>query len=296
MHLAQFLDYLILEKNYSKHTYIAYEKDLKLFFTYCNENLDEIDVDKIHYNQIRNWIVFLVESGKSNRTINRKIASLKAYYKFLVKIEILDKSPLIKHKALKTSKRIQIPFSTSEITEVINTLKKEKGFKATRDLLIIELFYGTGIRRSELIELKCIDVDDQKKQIKVIGKRNKERIVPLLPSLIDSLKRYLIYREEVIEEQENEYLFITNKGVKIYETLVYRVINSYFSRASIKVKKSPHILRHSFATHLLNEGANLNAVKELLGHSSLAATEVYTHQSITKLNKVYKKSHPRNKK
>ena len=246
------------------------------------------------YPQIRNWIVKLLEEKVSNRTVNRKIASLKSYYKFLLKVELIKVSPLLKHKALKVSKKIQIPFSVNEMEKVLEDVEFEDSYEGGRDKFMIELFYATGIRKAELIGLTLRDVDLAAKTIKVLGKRNKERIIPLTTVLIDSLKRYLKVREGLLVEIEIDSLFLTKKGAKIYDSLVYRVINLYFSRASSKLKKSPHVLRHTFATHLLNEGADLNAVKELLGHTSLAATQIYVHNSMAKLKEVYRKSHPRN--
>jgi integrase/recombinase XerC len=179
---------------------------------------------------------------------------------------------------------------------VISDLEKETDFKGLRNRLIVELFYATGIRRIELVQIKLSHIDLANKTLKVLGKRNKERFIPLISSVVDTVKAYLLIRNELETIQDEQYLFLTKKGLKIYETLVYRIINDYFSKASSKVKRSPHILRHSFATHLLNQGANLNAVKELLGHSSLAATQVYTHNSIAELKKVYSNAHPRSKK
>lgn len=289
-----FLDYLLLEKKYSKHTVIAYKNDLKSFQEFYELQFNSYNIQKVSYNEIRNWIVSLSETGIANRTINRKISSLNSYYKFLLKSKQIEVNPLAKHKALKTSKKIQIPFSQEEIKEVIELLSKEQTFEALRDKVIVELFYATGIRRAELINIKVEDVDFQQKTLKVLGKRNKERVIPLLPSVLETLSHYIDKRNENFET-EKEFLILTNKGLKIYETFVYRIINSYFSIVSSKLKKSPHVIRHSFATHLLNQGANLNALKELLGHSSLAATQVYTHNSIEQLRKVYDKSHPRNR-
>ena len=296
MPFKSFTDYLLLEKKYSKLTVAAYENDLKTFKKFIKEEYDSNDMQNINYPQIRNWIVFLVESNISNRSINRKMSSLNTYYKFLMKIGEIQTNPLAKHKALKTSKKIQIPFSETEINRVLDELYFEDDFEGVRNRLIIELFYSTGIRRIELVELKLTSVDFNNKTLKVLGKRNKERIVPLIRPVLDTMNKYLKSRSslEFINDYEN--LFLTKKGVKIYETLVYRIINDYFSIASTKVKKSPHILRHSFATHLLNQGADLNAVKELLGHSSLAATQVYTHNSIAELKKVHVNAHPRSKK
>ncbi|GAA0871169.1 tyrosine-type recombinase/integrase [Gangjinia marincola] len=294
MPVSSFLDYLQLEKNYSVHTISAYKRDLEEFLVFISSEYDQKDISTAHYTQIRNWIVHLVDLGISNRSINRKISSLKSYYKFLLKIEAIEASPLRKHQSLKIPKQVQVPFSEKEITAALDSFDTTD-FEGIRNKLIVELFYSTGIRRAELINIKLSDVDLSNHMLKVLGKRNKERYIPLLPMVIKTCTKYISSRNTV-DSTNNSYLFLTKKGLKIYETLVYRIINNYFSLVSSKVKKSPHILRHSFATHLLNEGANLNAVKELLGHSSLASTQVYTHNSIAQLSQVYKDAHPRNKK
>jgi len=295
MSFKPFTNYLLLEKKYSPLTINAYQKDLESFQKFNQKQFDEVHIKAVNYSQIRSWIIFLVESGITNRSINRKISSLNTFYKFLLKVDSIKVNPLAKHKALKTSKKVQIPFSENEIKSVLKDFNFDDSFEGIRDKLIIELFYSTGIRRIELVQLKLVDIDLSNQTLKVLGKRNKERLLPLLNTVIETIKEYLIKRQELDSIRDETYLFLTKKGVKIYETLVYRIINDYFSRASTKVKKSPHILRHSFATHLLNQGADLNAVKELLGHSSLAATQVYTHNSIAELKKVYAKTHPRNK-
>lgn len=294
MSFQAFTDYLEFEKKYSPHTVTAYLKDLEDFQKFASEEYQYSEIVDVNYSIVRSWIVSLVDSGISNRTVNRKISSLKTYYKFLLKTSQIEINPLAKHKALKTSRKIQVPFSEMEIENVMEMLLTENTFEGLRDRLIVELFYSTGIRRAELINVKLNDVSFAQKTIKVLGKRNKERIIPLLPAVLSSINEYLTFRNQLENREASDYLFMTQKGVKIYETLVYRIINSYFSKASEKVKKSPHILRHSFATHLLNEGADINAVKELLGHSSLASTQVYTQNSIAKLKEVYKNSHPRN--
>lgn len=296
MSFKPFLDYLLLEKNYSKLTIKAYERDLTDFFVFLEKEYQDINLSYVNYSQIRSWIVSLVDKEVSNRTINRKVSALNSYFKFLLKVGDITINPLAKHKALKTSKKIQIPFSESEIAIVLDELDFDDSFKGIRDKAIIELFYSTGIRRIELVELKLNSIDFSNKTIKVLGKRNKERVIPLLESVIKTLHIYISERNLLETIVDKDMLFLTQKGVKIYETLVYRIINDYFSLASSKVKKSPHILRHSFATHLLNQGADLNTVKELLGHSSLAATQVYTHNSISELKKVYLNAHPRSKK
>ncbi|WP_431136542.1 tyrosine-type recombinase/integrase [Psychroserpens mesophilus] len=296
MSFQSFSDYLLLEKNYSQLTLKAYLKDIHDFSNFMESEYDSESISNTNYQHIRSWIIVLVNSGISNRSINRKISSLNAYYKFLLKTEDIDVNPLTKHKALKTSKKIQVPFSEQDIKTVLQELNFATDFEGLRNRLIIELFYATGIRRIELVQLKLHDVDLAKNILKVLGKRNKERFIPLIPSVVNTIQAYINKRKELHVIQDESYLFLTKKGVKIYETLVYRIINDYFSIASTKVKRSPHILRHSFATHLLNQGANLNAVKELLGHSSLAATQVYTHNSIAELKNVYSKTHPRSKK
>lgn len=296
MSLKKFTDYLLLEKKYSALTVKAYETDLQNFIDFIKNEFGDMPIEEIHYSQIRSWIVFMVEGKISNRSINRKISALNGYFKFLQKVGDVKLNPLAKHKALKTNKKVQVPFSETEINTVIDEFDFDDSFEGVRDKLIIELFYSTGMRRIELVELKLTSVDIQTKTIKVLGKRNKERLIPLLKSVRETFESYLKYRNELETIVDNDYLFLTKKGVKIYETLVYRIINAYFSEASSKVKKSPHILRHSFATHLLNQGADLNAVKELLGHSSLAATQVYTHNSIAELKKVHVNAHPRSKK
>lgn len=294
MSFTAFTDYLTLEKKYSLHTVTAYLKDLQDFQQFALDEYQYQDIVDVNYAVIRSWIVSLVDKEISNRTVNRKVSSLKTYYKFLLKTSQIEASPLLKHKALKNSKKIQVPFSEKEIDNVMILLEMENSFEGLRDKLIIELFYSSGIRRAELINIQINDISIPQKSLKVLGKRNKERIIPLLPTVLKTLNEYLPYREALEEIKDEKQLFLTAKGIKIYETLVYRIINSYFSRVSEKVKRSPHILRHSFATHLLNEGADINSVKELLGHSSLASTQAYTQNSIAKLKEVYKKSHPRN--
>ncbi len=296
MAIESFVSYLSLEKNYSPHTVRAYEKDLLEFKVFCSEEFKDDDLDGVSYTVIRSWIVSLVESGLSGRSINRKVASLKAYYRFLLRLGVLEVSPLAKHKALKTTKKIEIPFSEMEMGDVLSQIPYPDGFEGIRDRLIIELLYATGMRRAELINLKLGDLDYGAMTVKVLGKRNKERVIPLLEGTKQLLDVYFVERNALQAGAGEPYIFLSSKGNKMYEMLVYRIINKYFSLVSAKVKKSPHILRHTFATHLLNMGADLNSVKELLGHSSLASTQVYTHNSIAELKKAHLLAHPRNKK
>ncbi|WP_139956217.1 tyrosine-type recombinase/integrase [Flavicella sediminum] len=294
MELDQFIAYIEFEKKYSAHTVAAYRKDISVFLEFCMHEFDTDNLNSLRYPLVRSWIVSLVEDGVSNRTVNRKVSSLNSFFKFLLRTEQIRINPLAQHKALKVAKRVQVPFSEKEIVEVLSIDPEEEGFIAMRNKLIVEMFYSTGMRRQELIDLKEEAVDLSNNTIKVLGKRNKERYLPLLKSVKKTLITYLSERSKLSPTVSN--IFITNKGNKIYGTLVYRIINLYFSRVSTKVKRSPHVIRHSFATHLLNEGADLNSVKELLGHSSLAATQVYTHTSIDYLKEVYNQAHPRSKK
>ena len=294
--LQSFRDYLELEKKYSPHTINAYLNDILVFETFNKTAFNQEDIELVNYSQIRNWIVSLVDNNRSNVSVNRKIASLKAFYKFLLKTKQIEVSPLLKHKALKTPKTLQIPFSEKEVEELMSQKQNPIGFEAIRNKLIIDLFYTTGIRRTELIHLKTANVNVSNSTIKVLGKRNKERILPILPIVSEQLILYFNERAHLEIIRDNDLFFLTKKGIKLNDSLVYRLINSYFSTVSEKVKKSPHILRHTFATHLLNNGADLNSVKELLGHSSLASTQIYTHSSLADLKKVFEEAHPRNQK
>jgi integrase/recombinase XerC len=294
MSLHAFITYLQLEKNYSPQTLKAYQNDIASFSEFCKTVYHQEEIKDANYPQIRNWIVYLVNEQISNRAINRKISALKAYYKFLLKTQQLTINPLTKHRALKTPKKIEIPFSEKEMETVLNHTVFGEHFEGVRNKLIIELFYATGIRRNELVHIKIEDISLRNGTLKVLGKRNKERIIPILSVLQKPIQEYITLREEVKTETSENFFFLLKNGNKIYEALVYRIINTYFSAASSKSKKSPHILRHTFATHILNRGADLNSVKELLGHSSLASTQVYTHNSIAELKNIYKKAHPRN--
>lgn len=293
-YITPFLEYLFLEKSYSKHTITAYKTDLLAFKDFCEVTYDQESLIEINYAQVRSWVLSLVAADISNNTINRKISSLKSFYKFLQKTGQIERNPLSKHKALKVAKKVQVPFTSKEINSVIQNIAKEKDFDAVRNKVVVELLYSTGIRRAELIHIKDVDVNILGQTIKVLGKRNKERYVPILSSVLETIKEYVVLKTK--KERNSDFFLITSKGNKLYETFVYRIINSYFSEISTKVKKSPHILRHSFATHLLNEGADLNSVKELLGHSSLASTQVYSHNSLDAIKKVYNQAHPRSNK
>ena len=294
MSISHFITYLDCEKKYSPYTITAYSKDLSSFENFCENEFEIEEISEVSYPVIRSWVVKLVEDGISNRSINRKISSLRSYYNFLLKSKQIDDQPLRKHKALKVEKRVNVPFSEKEINEVLDFFDQADGFEQIRDKLIIELLYTTGMRRTELIGLKNTSIDLSQSIVKVLGKRNKERQLPLLLSVVGTVEKYKLLRKDIISESDA--FLITKKGDNIYPTLVYRIINEYFSKVSVKVKKSPHIVRHSFATHLLSEGADLNSVKELLGHSSLASTQVYTHSNLKDLKIMYNQAHPRGNK
>lgn len=293
MSIIQFLDYLEFEKNYSSQTILNYKLDLEAFqqFYETETNSPEIiHADKVH---LRTYLMKLSGESLSERSINRKISSLKSYYKYLLKIGQIETSPAASIKLLKQHNKVQLPFSEEELDRLFNSEEIfPKNFEGVRDKLILDLFYQTGMRRSELINLKINDLNFSDKNIKVLGKRNKERIIPLSDQLLLSLQNYLIQRE-IEFAVASDLLFLTQKGKPFYDKLVYNIVNSYLSLVSTKHKKSPHMLRHSFATHLLDRGAELNAVKELLGHSSLSATQVYTHGSIEQLKSVFNDAHPR---
>jgi integrase/recombinase XerC len=293
--IQAFVAYLQKEKKYSTHTTLAYENDLVRFQQFNQSVFEQETIEQVQYSQIRSWIVLLVEQGVSSLTVNRKISSLKAYYKFLLKTKAIEVNPLLRHKSLKVSKKIQIPFSEKEMFQVLGKESESVDFESLRNDLIIDLFYTTGMRRAELIELKVSAVDFSNNILRVVGKRNKERLLPILPIIKQKIQLYNELRESMVGVLDVDYFFILKKGVKLNNSFVYRLINSYFSKTSEKVKTSPHILRHTFATHLLNNGADLNAVKELLGHATLASTQVYTQGGLAELKKVYLKAHPRSK-
>ncbi|ATA88646.1 tyrosine-type recombinase/integrase [Capnocytophaga stomatis] len=295
---VEFMDYLSIEKKYSKHTTEAYKNDLKAFEKFVKnvygESEKERSLESVSYDDVRSWIVELSNQSIAFRSINRKLSALKAYYSFLKKTNQIEVSPFERGiMPLKMEKKIKLPFSEKEIEKVLSCFSNKNKFEEIRDKAIIEVLYATGMRRSELILLKVNDLDFSQKQIKVLGKRNKERLIPMLPQIENILEEYLKIREEVANENSEDFLFLAKNGKKIYPTLVYRIINLYFSAVTTKQDVSPHVLRHSFANHLLDNGADLNTVKELLGHSSLAATQVYTNTSLAELKKQYGKAHPR---
>ena len=295
MLIERFIDYLQIEKNYSSNTLSAYKKDLIEFKNFINENFDKYPIEHAKYKAIRLWIVELVNKNLSNRSINRKVSSLKSFYKFLVKTDTIGSSPLLAHSPLKQSKKIQVPFSKEEINSLLDSDSFKDDFRGVLQKTIITFFYFTGVRRIELINIKESDINMDSSTIRIMGKRSKERIIPMLPKLKKSILDYLYLRSQEFNKKNLKYLFVSRTGSRLSEKYVYRTVNEYFKLVSPKVKKAPHVLRHSFATHLINEGADINSVKELLGHSSLSATQVYSHTSMERIKEVFKNSHPRAK-
>ncbi|WP_127846626.1 tyrosine-type recombinase/integrase [Psychroflexus aestuariivivens] len=293
MSIFKFVEYLSHEKNYSKLTLKAYESDLIQFQNFLDIEFDNSNLEIANYSMIRQWIVELVNRDLENKSINRKISSLKTYYKFLLKVKVIESNPLAKHQVLKTPKRQQNAFSTKEVNQ-LNEIYTDETFEGLRDHVIIELLYMTGMRRQELIDLKLDDLDLAENQVRIHGKRNKQRLVPLLKSARNLLTKYISERSQVADKS-CENLILTNKGKPAYPNLIHRVIQNYFSKISTKKKQSPHLLRHTFANHLLEKGADITAIKELLGHSSLASTQVYTQNSLKELTKAHSSAHPRSK-
>ena len=287
-----FLQYLKFEKRVSPHTLLAYQKDLDQFQSFLSQTFPEEKVESASHGLIRSWIINLTEEELEPRSINRKIACLRSFYKFLQRQEIISTNPMLKIRVLKSKKGLPSFVKEGEMVKLLDSLTFENTFDGWRDKIILELFYSTGIRLSELIHLKDSKVDLNRHTIKVLGKRNKERIIPFPSSLVSIIETYRSFRDKEIP-MNNELLLVTEKGEACYPVMIYRIVNKYLNLYTTTDKKSPHVLRHSYATHLLNKGAEINAVKDLLGHSSLAATQVYTHNSIEKLKKAFKKAHPK---
>ena len=291
--LEKFIEYLKYEKRYSNHTIKAYENDLIEYYDYAEVFQGVSSPLKLNFQQHRHYLVYLQNRKYSNRTINRKISSLKRFYKYLLSIEEISEDTTAKLTALKFEKKVMVPFSREEMIDLLDKIEYGNEFEGVRDKLIINIFYSTGIRLSELIGIQISKIDFANYQLKVLGKRNKERIIPMSQQLISSIKDYIKLRDSFQIVENEDVLFITKKGKQIYPSLVYGKINYYISTVTKKVKRSPHVIRHTFATHLMDAGADLNSIKELLGHSSLVATQVYVHSSLVKLKSIVNQAHPR---
>jgi integrase/recombinase XerC len=292
MFIERFIRYLQFEKRFSPNTVIAYKKDLYQFSEFINSI--EPDLLLISHQQVRTWIVSLMDNGIEPKSINRKISSLRSFYKFLQREGLINSSPMLHVKAPKIPKRLPVVITEQKMDSLLDADNVfSDDFEGYRNRLILELLYGTGMRLSELVSLSNEDVNIYENQIKVLGKRNKERIIPISKVLANLIANYQVLKSNQDFNIKSSSLIVTNDGKAVYPKFIYRVVNSILSFISTQDKKSPHILRHSFATTLLNRGADLNAIKELLGHSSLAATQVYTHNSVEKLKSIYKQAHPK---
>ncbi len=289
----QYISYLLYEKRYSKHTVLAYEKDLEQFVNFVSEQLKVTRWEDVSNKHIRLWLSELMEDGFTAKSVNRKLSTLKSFFKFLNQKQIFTQNPVALLTAPKIPRALPHFVEEKQLRRLIDQVAWEDDFEGYRDRLIVTLFYSTGMRLSELINLKISDVDLKDAKVKVLGKRNKERIIPLSKEVISQVQYYLKEKEDYFEGIASAYLFVTARGKKMYPKLVYNVVNQSIGKVSTDKKRSPHILRHSFATHMLNNGADLNAIKELLGHANLSATQIYTHNSFEKLKKAYKLAHPR---
>lgn len=284
-----FLEYLQYEKRFSNHTVLAYSNDLAQFSEYLHKTYEIQELQDINHTVIRSWVVSMMDQKMSPRSVNRKITTLKTFYKFLLRQQVVKENPMLKIQSPKTSKRLPVFVEKDNMNALLDTTEFGSNFEGQRNKLLIEVLYATGIRLSEIINLKQANVNLSSAQLKVLGKRNKERIVPFNDALKQLIKTYLQHPEV----KSTDYLFVTKNGKKLYEKFVYRVVNKYLSEVTSIQKKSPHVLRHTFATHMLNNGADLNAIKELLGHANLSATQVYTHNTVEKLKNVHKQAHPK---
>jgi len=291
--IQEFINYLKFQKRYSQHTIISYQNDLTAFFDFLELQFGKTELPDIKPTFVRSWLAQLKQDGMESRTITRKISTLKTFFKYQLKQQTITVSPMATVQSPKVSKRLPRFVEKEDIDTLLKDVDFPDTWEGRTDLLLIQLFYNTGIRQAELVGLKEMQIDRSNCAIKVLGKGSKERIIPVSNELMRSLQEYIAAKRKDLENFDNEILLVSGKGKKLYPRYVYNVVNKYLSMVTTIDKKSPHVLRHSFATHLMNNGADLNAVKELLGHSSLAATQVYTHNTIEKLKDIHKKAHPK---
>ncbi|SFO18992.1 integrase/recombinase XerC [Algoriphagus ornithinivorans] len=292
--INSFVNYLEYEKRSSPHTVEAYERDLRQFEDFVKLSFELSKISEASHSEIRAWVIDLVEQGLSSTSVNRKIATLRSYYKFLLRTEVITQDPTYKLKSLKNPKKLPEFVQENSIASVLEESVYESGFEGQRDRMVMEFLYLTGVRLSELIGLKWEDIHLGQEQVKVLGKRKKERIIPITKGLKQNILSYQkVFEERFPKAGQSHYFIVSNSGAKSYPMMIYRIVRQYLDRFAQTSKRSPHILRHTFATHLLNKGADLNAVKDLLGHANLAATQVYTHNSMEKLKAVFEQAHPK---
>jgi integrase/recombinase XerC len=293
--MDEFLDFLRYEKRFSPHTVTSYQTDLAQFASYLREEYELLEPADATHPLVRGWVVSLMEQNLDPRTVNRKVACLRSYYKFLLRVHRIGANPMLRIKAPKMAKKLPEFVPEESLNRLLNSFEFEAVFAGARDQLVLEMLYGTGIRLSELLGITSADVDVAARTVRVTGKGNKQRLVPLNPSLLLVLDKYDAARTlEFGPSSSSSLLLRTDKGEPLYEKLVYRTVKKYLSQISTSMAhQHPHALRHAFATHLLGKGADLNAIKELLGHASLAATQVYTHLSVDRMKSVFEQAHPR---
>jgi integrase/recombinase XerC len=289
----QFVDYLKFEKRYSQHTIVAYQDDLAAFFTFLKFQFETSDCAAVTSGFVRSWLAQMKEEGMSSKSLNRKISALKSFFKYCLRQQIIQQSPMTVIVSPKVSKRLPEFVQQDDMLALLNGEAFDEGFKGSTDQLLIRLLYATGMRRSEIANLKESQLNTHRKELRVLGKGNKERLIPMSADLLQAIAAYIAEKRKLFGRSLVEQLLVTEKGQALYPEYIYKTVKRYLSVATTLNKKSPHILRHSFATHLTNNGAELNAVKELLGHSSLAATQVYTHNTIEKLKQAFAKAHPK---
>ena len=290
----RFLDYITFEKRYSPNTVNSYRTDLDQFASFLKDQFDMDDISLADYQMVRSWIVYLMDNKVTTRSVNRKVTTLKTYFRFLLKEGMITENPMSRVIAPKISKRLPVFVETNSMNRLFDEVDWGDGYEAARDRLVMELFYATGMRLSELIGLKESDIDLPRKTLKVTGKRNKQRIIPFTGHLAALIPDYLSEKSKAFEgKPADQYLFLTARGEKLYPRMVNRLVHRYLDQVTTVSKRSPHVIRHTFATHMLNNGADLNVIKEILGHASLSATQVYTHNTIEKLKSIYKQAHPR---
>lgn len=293
MFIDEFVNYLAFEKRYSKHTITSYKNDLLQFLGFLEQQYETSEIQLANHLQVRSWIVHMVQNDISNKSVNRKISTLKSFYKYHIKRGKIKRNPMQRIVTPKLNKRLPVYVREDRIKTLLESDSFPPDFSGLRDLLILEIFYQTGIRRSELISIKDLDFNKSAGILKVLGKGNKERLIPIRPKLFELVNDYKKSRDEQFDQTDFKTLLVTDKGLPLYPKYVYNKVTAYLALITTNDKKSPHILRHSFATHLANRGAELNAIKSLLGHSSLAATQIYTHNTIEKLKKAHSKAHPK---